>query len=86
MEPETTGLNPSVNLKMSADQSDKLELIDNLEINSIFKKQYLIPYLNSLWESLSARALKSQGGLPQFAFLEVKIDLLIISSSQTFQE
>ena len=72
MEAEHLGLNASVNLKISAEQSDKLELIDNLEINPAFKKQYLIPYLNSLWESLSARSIKSIEGLPQFAFIEVR--------------
>lgn len=79
MEAITSGLNPAVNLKISAEQTDKLELIDNLEISAVFKSQNLIPYLTSLWESLSARSLNPQEGLPKFAFTEVKfsVDVLV---------
>lgn len=66
-----TGLNHSVNLKISPEQSDRLEMIDNLEISAAFKSSHLIPYLSSLWESLVVRSKNSQEGLPKFVFTDV---------------
>ncbi len=62
----------SVNIKLpAAEESDTLELVDNLEITDAFKKQYLAPYLSSLWESLAGRTWNPDQGIQKFAFTGV---------------
>ena len=67
--------NPSLTIKLLPEETDKFELIDYMEITESFKKTYLIPYLSSLWESLSSRSLLSKQGIPRFAFIEVALRL-----------
>ena len=64
-------INLSINLKVSSEEGSKLELVHSLEITEEFRREYLVPYLSSLWESLASRSLHLGEGVPRFAFLEV---------------
>ena len=70
MQKEAKDLSTSLNIKIPLEETDTLELVDNLEITDAFKKQHLIPYLSSLWESLSSRAWSPEQGIQRFVFLE----------------
>ena len=69
--------NPSVTIKLLPEETDKFELVDYMEITESFKKTYLVPYLTSLWESLSSRSLHPVQGIPRFAFIEVRDSLTL---------
>jgi len=72
MEKEEPTLNSNLTIKIPLkEEGDKLELVDNLEITESYKKTYLIPYLSTLWDSLSSRTWKPEQGLHRFAFTEV---------------
>ena len=68
---DSPSINLSINLKLSTEETNKLELVHSAEITEKFKQEYLVPYLSSLWESLASRSLHLDEGVPRFAFIEV---------------
>ncbi len=72
---DTASLNPNVNIRIPIQEagSATLEIVDNLEVTDTFKKQYLIPYLSSLWESLANRTWHPEQGLHRFTLVEVRL-------------
>ena len=64
-------INADVNMKLNPDNANTIDLVDNLDITDKFKEQVLIPYLQTLWESLTAKSSSTGKGIARFAFISV---------------
>lgn len=71
MEKGSLKINPSVFLRVAADNPSKVELVDYLCITPDIKAKALVPYLESLFKSLSFRGDKLLTGVPRYALNEV---------------
>jgi len=71
MEKNLLKINPSVILKVEANNPSKVELVDHLYITQEVKTKALTPYLESLFKSLSFRGDKLLTGIPHYALNEV---------------
>lgn len=64
-------INNSVFLKVSMSNPSKVEIVDGLVVTKVVKDELLLPYLSSLYNSLTLRSDKPQLGVPRFALNEV---------------
>ena len=71
MKKELPTINNSVFLKVSMSNPSKVEIVDSLVITQVVKDELLMPYLASLFNSLTMRSDKPQLGVPRFALNEV---------------
>ncbi len=72
---------PGLNIRLSLENDDTIELIDNTELTDAFKRDVLSPYLRHLYDDLASRSLHPASGIPKNTFLEVLSLLHHISAS-----
>jgi hypothetical protein len=69
-------LNADVNMKINLENPETIEIVDNLDITEKFKDQVLIPYLSSLWTSLTMKSSDQTKGVYRPHFIEVTFFLI----------
>ena len=77
-------LNPSVNMTIEGGNASFFNLVDNLYITESIKKEYLIPYLSTLWDCLASESADKSREVHRFAFLKVfslKINVFLVYES-----
>ena len=72
MEKKSIVINASIMMKVGLNDPYRIELVDNLALTPAIKAKLLLPYLSSLFDSLTLRAEKPQSGVPRYALNEVK--------------
>ena len=64
-------LNSTVSLRISPDNPNKVEIVDNLIITSEMREAVLVPYIESLCKSLASRSKHPSHGVPRSVITEV---------------
>ena len=62
---------PGLNIRMSLENDDTIEFLDNTEMPENFKKDILTPYLRHLYDDLVSRVANPSIGISKTVFLEV---------------
>lgn len=71
MEKKSLVINASIMLKVALSDPYRVEFVDQLVITPVIKTKVLLPYLDSLFDSLTLRAEKPQSLVPRYALNEV---------------
>jgi hypothetical protein len=64
---------PTLNVRLSLENDDTVELIDDTELPEGFKRDVLSPYLRHLYDDLASRGSQPEAGINKTTFLEVKL-------------
>jgi len=67
----TEPVKPALNIRLSLENSETIELLDTTEFPESFKKDVLVPYLKHVYEDLSSRSSNPNIGIPKSIFIDV---------------
>ena len=62
---------PGLNIRLSLENDETIEILDDTELPESFKRDVLSPYLRHLYDDLSSRGTHPSSGITKQAFLEV---------------